>query len=238
MDPLITYDRQLTPGEVIERPNRFVVIVRFDKTTERVFLADPGALEDLIEPGREILCSPANDRDRKTAFDAIAVRHKGFYVGLRAVFANELFAAALEAELLPDFEGYRIREREPELPGHGRTDFRLVAPSSNSAFVEVKSCTHVEDAVAKFPDRQTERGRRHLRELDSLVEAGHEAYVVFVVQRPDAETFRPYRSVDPEFAELLERVSNSGVGVNGISTEFDPPLYWLRETQLPIEYDW
>ncbi|MFC6719104.1 DNA/RNA nuclease SfsA [Natrialbaceae archaeon GCM10025810] len=237
MDPLLTVDDELVVGSIVDRPNRFVVRVRFDDAPERVFLGDPGALEGIVEPGREIYCSPADDPDRATDYDAIATSVDGVYVSLRTSLANDLFERALVADSLPQFDGYALERREPPLPDHGRTDFLLETPAGDPAYVEVKSCTHLEDGVAKFPDRQTERGRRHLRSLEASLEDGYEAHVAFVVQRPDVERFRPYREVDPAFASLLERVRDAGVGVHAVATAFDPPVYRLAEVALPVELD-
>ena len=235
MEPLRTVNDDLIAGTIVDRPNRFVVRVRFEDGPERAFLGDPGALEDILEPGREILCTQVDDPDRATAYDAIAVCVEGIYVSVRTALANDLFEQALRQEAVPAFADYALRKREPPLPEHGRTDFLLDTPRGEAAYVEVKSCTHVEAGIAKFPDRQTERGRRHLRSLDTLRDAGHEAHVVFVVQRPDVRRFQPYRAVDPDFADLLERVHSAGVGVHAITTAFDPPRYWLRDTALPVD---
>lgn len=185
MEPLLTVDEDLVTGTVVDRPNRFVVRVRFDNDPERAFLGDPGALANILEPGREILCSPVDDPDRATDHDAIAVLVDETYVSVRTALANDLFERAVTREMIPPFEGYAIRTREPELPDHGRTDFLLASSDGETSYVEVKSCTHVEDGVAKFPDRQTERGRRHLQSLRALREDGYETHVLFVVQRPD-----------------------------------------------------
>ncbi|WP_309139243.1 DNA/RNA nuclease SfsA [Haloferax volcanii] len=235
MDPLLTIDGELLTGIIVDRPNRFVVRVRFEDAPERVFLGDPGALEGTVEPGNEILCSPVDDPERATDYDAITVRVDGVYVSVRPAFANDLFERVLARDTIPAFAGYSCLKREPVLPEHGRTDFLVETPADETAFVEIKSCTHVEDGVAMFPDRQTERGRRHLRSLEALSEDGHETHVVFVVQRPDVERFRPYRAVDPEFVDLLARVQEIGVGVHAITTSFDPPHYSLRNDNLPVD---
>ena len=234
MEPLLTFDGDLVTGQIVDRPNRFVVRVRFDEEPERVFLGDPGALRRTLEPGREILCSPVDDPERSTDYDAIAIDVDGTYVSVRAALANDLFEEVLAAGALPTFEGYDVRKREPQLPDHGRTDFLLADGDGASVHVEVKSCTHVENGVAKFPDRPTERGRRHLRSLGSLVEDGSEAHIVFVIQRPDVDRFEPYRDVDPDFAELLTQVQSAGVGVHAITTEFDPPHYRLQDIELQV----
>jgi sugar fermentation stimulation protein A len=235
MDPLLTRDGELVTGTVVDRPNRFVVRVRFDGSPARAHLADPGALEGVLAPGREIVCSPAAAPDRATDYDAVAVRADGVWVSLRTALANDLVERALARDALPPFAGYTCRAREPSLPDHGRTDFRLETPEGDGAYVEVKSTTHVADGVAMFPDRQTERGRRHVRALTALHDAGHEAHVLFVVQRPDATKFRPYRAVDPDFADLLARARAAGVGVHALATAFDPPHYRLAESTLPVD---
>ena len=234
-DPLLTLEEELLSGVVVDRPNRFVLRVRFDEEPERVFLGDPGALEGVVEPGREVLCRAVDDPERATDYDAIAARVDDVHVSLRAALANRLFESALERGDLPPFSGYSVERREPPLPDHGRTDFLLASGRGSRAYVEVKSCTHVDDGVAKFPDRQTERGRRHLESLRSLRDDGVETHVAFVVQRPDADRFRPYREVDPGFASRLADAAAAGVGVHAIETAFDPPHYRLEDPALPVD---
>lgn len=237
---LRTFERNLLQGEVVERPNRFVVRVDFDGVEagakdawERVFLGDPGALR-VLQPGSRILCAPAENEDRKTDYDAIAVAGDDTWVSLRAAFANDLVEEALDRDLLSAFEGYRQVRREPDLPDHGRSDFLLESPAGEETYLEVKSCTHVEEGVAKFPDRQTARGRRHLRSLIDLHGGDAECHLLFVVQRPDADVLEPFREVDPGFADLLAEARDAGVGIHAVSTRFEPPAYYLEAPDLPV----
>ncbi|SFR93583.1 sugar fermentation stimulation protein A [Halomicrobium zhouii] len=245
---LLTREGDPVIGEFVERDNRFVIRVDFGDEVGRAFLGDPGALRDVLVPGYEVLCEPVDDPERATDYDAIAIRvseattadaSEPVHVSLRAALANDLFASALDGGQLPQFDWADEISREPALPDHGRTDFHLATDGDGSreAFVEVKSATHVEDGVVKFPDRQTERGRRHLRSLESALADDTEAHLAFVVQRPDVERLRPFREVDPEFADLLARVSEAGVEVHALVTAFDPPHYSLRRTDLPVELD-
>ncbi|WP_436924888.1 DNA/RNA nuclease SfsA [Halosimplex amylolyticum] len=243
-DTLLSREGDPVAGEFVERENRFVIRVDFGDHVGDVYLGDPGKLRNVLVPGYEILCEPVDDPDRTTDYDAIAIRVDGdggsdpVQVSLRAALANDLFFATFDAGHLPAFDWAGEVTPEPSLPDHGRADFRLEsADGDRTAYVEVKSTTHVDEGVAKFPDRPTERGRRHLRSLESLAADGVEAHLVFVVQRPDVERWEPFREVDPEFADLLAQVADAGVEVHALVTEFDPPHYRLRETDLPVKLD-
>lgn len=60
------------------------------------------------------------------------------------------------------------------------------------------------------PSRPRDASRSPIDPLLTL-DDGLEAHVVFVVQRPDVNRFRPYREVDHEFAALLAEVRATGV---------------------------
>ena len=79
--------------------------------------------------------------------------------------------------------------------------------------METKSVNLVEDSVALFPDAPTERGVKHLGTLTKAVEAGHRAVAFFVIQRPDAEAFRPHPTADPVFADALRKAQAHDVEV-------------------------
>jgi sugar fermentation stimulation protein A len=91
----------------------------------------------------------------------------------------------------------------------------------------------VEDGVALFPDGVTSRGRRHLQHLAALVQEGHEAWQVFVVQREDGQLFRTAGAVDPAYAQELTRAAQKGVKILVVQEKVAPPEITLAST-LPF----
>lgn len=233
---LYRFDSPLHRGTIVDRPNRFLLRVDFEGSTADVFLANPGVLSTVYAERREVLCTQVVGADRKTDYDAIAIRVDDIDVLVHTPLANDLFESALEQNLLDPFDRYVDYLREPDFPDHGRADFLLASETGDQAYVEVKSCTHVEDGIAKFPDSPTTRGRRHLRSLRAVVDDDTDAHVVFVIQRPDSTTFQPFAEVDPDFAELLEAARAAGVHLHAIEMTFDPPTVRLTETSVPIRF--
>lgn len=220
---------------LVDRPNRFTLRVKFSRGVERVYFPNPGKLSTVVAPGREVLCEKVKGPQRRTRFNAFAIGLEGFYVTVNSSFANLIFLEALRKGMLEGFEGYSVVAREEELPGYGRIDFVLRTEGGEKAFVEVKSCTHVEGGVAKFPDRPTERGRRHLMGLTRLAKEGKKCHLVFVIQRPDARIFKPFEEVDQEFAVLLKKAVRVGVEARAFTTDFKPPRLYISNPELPID---
>lgn len=235
-DFILTYENELKKGEILDRPNRFILRVKFDTGQEKVYLANPGALSTVIDSSREVLCESVSAENRKTDYNAFAIEVGNIYVTVRSAFANTVFGKILEKGFLEEFREFTIVSREPLLPTRGRADFLLEDESKGTkSYVEVKSCTHVENGVAKFPDRPTKRGRRHLKDLTKLQGNEWDNYVIFIVQREDAVIFSPFREIDPDFADLLHEADEGGGSIRAISTRFKPPHLYLENKNLPIE---
>ncbi len=123
---------------------------------------------------------------RKTAYTWRFVRGSAGWICIDTLVPNRVVAEALAVGGLPGLPfPSRVRAEVP-IPQGSRLDFVLEA-EGKFFFLEIKSVTWVEDGVALFPDGVTSRGRRHLEHLRALVEQGHQAWNVFVVQRQDAQ---------------------------------------------------
>ena len=65
--------------------------------------------------------------------------------------------------------------------------------------------------LAEFPDSKTERGAKHLDELGDMVEAGHRAVMLYLVQIGSATRFALARDIDPKYGAAFDRARQRGV---------------------------
>jgi len=212
------------PGEVmkaslVDRPNRFLGRVELDGKVEEAFIPNPGRMYELMIPGKTVFVRHKLGEHRKTRLDIIAVSHEGVLISIDSNLPNRFIRGLLESRRLEMFSGYDTIEPEPRV-FEGRFDFKLAGPSGVT-FVEVKSCTLVEEGHARFPDAPTVRGARHVRHLAESLRLGiaSRAAVVFVIQRPDAKVFSPNDETDPEFGDALRYANSQGVDIIPLSTE-------------------
>ncbi|MBE3582288.1 MAG: DNA/RNA nuclease SfsA [Thermoanaerobacteraceae bacterium] len=203
---------ELYTAAFLDRPNRFTVRAWCGGRVVDAFLADPGRLVELLQPGVELYLTRREVPARRTQFDVVLARHGEVLVALDSRLPNKVFAQAVRSGELPEFEGYDRLQPEVRV-GDSRLDFLLTAPGKPPCYVEVKSVTLVIDGEGRFPDAPTTRGSRHLQELMGLKARGYRAAVVFLIQREDAGRFAPNEGTDPLFARTLRQAAGLGVEV-------------------------
>lgn len=228
------YDAPLIPGRFLRREKRFLAEVELrDRRRIWAHVPNTGALTGCLVPGQEVLLTPESRSQRKTSHTWRFCKSNENWVCVDTLVPNRLVAEALGGPGLPGLPPVLNFRSEVTVPQGGRLDF-VADLGDRLVFVEVKSITWVEEGIALFPDGVTSRGRRHLKELASLRAQGHEAWQVFVVQRADAERFRPAAAVDPDYARELSRVAALGVKILVLQEKVDPPEITLAET-LPFD---
>jgi sugar fermentation stimulation protein A len=215
----IEIEGRLCQGIFLERPNRFLAIVKVEGAVVPSFLPNPGRLGELLFPGAEVLLSEVGaKRHRKTLYDLIGVFQEDQMVSVDSRVPNRLILEALRNRDLDEFSEYQVIRPEYRY-GNSRIDFFL-ANEEERCLLEVKSCTLVAEGVALFPDSPTKRGRRHLAELITAKKEGWRACVLFVVQRSDAHRFIPNNAKDPAFGIMLRRAVMEGVEVYVFVAQF------------------
>lgn len=224
----------LIPSQIIQRLNRFAVLVAVDGRQEVVHLANSGRLRELLAPGTPALLVERSGASRKTHYDLLLVRLHHGLVSADARLPNALVKEALLAGSLEPFRQYTTVRPEARY-GDSRCDFLLEGPEGR-CLVEIKSVTLVEDSVALFPDAPTTRGTRHLQNLIAARRVGHEAAVVFIIQRADAHHFRPNDTADPAFGQALRRAAAAGVGVYAYRCNVAETEMYITDA-IPVRLD-
>ena len=215
-----------------ERLNRFAARVQVDGKEAVAHVPNSGRLRELFVPDAEVYVSPAPSPHRKTAFDLRLVRIDDVLVSCDARLPPTLVAEAHALGRLPQFQGYPTIQKEVTFE-ESRLDLCFSGPGGR-VYVETKSVTLVCNDAALFPDSPTTRGAKHLRTLMKAVEQGHGAAVIFVIQRPDAQSFSPFRSADPDFAATLDEVANMGVAVYAYGCRINMDEITL-DARVPVE---
>ena len=205
------FDSELADATFIRRLNRFAALVDKDGREVMVHVANTGRMRELLTPERPVLLRPAAKPERKTAFDLMLVDLGFALCSTDSRLPPRLVEEAFMEGRLEPFAGFQEARREVTFE-ESRFDLML-SGDEGICYVETKSVNLVEDCVALFPDAPTERGRKHLGTLVKAVEAGHRAAAFFVIQRPDAEAFRPHPTADPAFDEALRDARANGVEV-------------------------
>jgi len=230
------HEKAIHRCSLVDRPNRFLGRVELEGSILEVFIPNPGRMYELMIPGKEVYIREASSENRKTAFDMIGVEHAGVLISIDSYLPNRFMKRILNEKVLKEFRGYTDVKPEPRVY-EGRFDF-ILSNDDETAYVEVKSCTLVEDGRAIFPDAPTSRGARHVNSLARVLQEGlaQRAAVVFVIQRPDAHVFSPNDPTDPYFGESLRKSAASGVEVYALSTKVvNWDLHFI--CHVPIELD-
>ena len=199
----------LVEGVFLERVNRFLARVEVDGQEVGVHVANSGRMKELFVPGWRVLIRPAIGEHRKTKFDLVLVDMGSALASTDARIPNALVAEGVANGHLQQFADYPEIRREVTF-GDSRLDFMLEGPGGR-CYIEAKSVTLVEKGVGLFPDAPTVRGAKHLRTLETVLEAGHRAAVVFVIQRHDASQFATSDPSDPDLADAFRSAVAAGV---------------------------
>ena len=142
---------------------------------------------------------------------------------------NKVFAEwAGAGNFLPDVTAIR-----PEYTyGASRLDFCLETPAGLH-LVEVKGVTLEENRNARFPDAPTERGVKHIRELQGAAERGLDAAIFFVVQLKDVNSVAPNDATHPAFGQALREAAAHGVRVLAYDCDVTPDSLTIRR-EVPV----
>lgn len=224
--------KKVLSGRFLSRPNRFIAKVEVDGIEETAHVKNTGRCRELLIEESVVYLSLAENRERKTKYDLIAVEktlsdNQTVLINMDSQAPN----GAVEEWLKKGgIFSQNARIRREVRHGDSRFDF-YIEDGETKAFLEVKGVTLEQDGIAMFPDAPTERGVKHIRELIACLDDGYQAFVLFVVQMKGVKLFRPNDVTHKTFGDALRQADKSGVKILAMdcvvtedSIEIDSPV--------------
>lgn len=199
--------KNIVSGQFLSRPNRFVANVRVGEEELVCHVKNTGRCRELLTPGAQVYLERAENLNRKTLYDLVAVQKGERLINMDSQAPNQVVKEWLEERwLFPDADLIKPEK----IYGASRFDFYIETPAEQ-IFMEVKGVTLEEDGIVRFPDAPTERGIKHIEELIAATKAGYQAYLLFVIQMKQVRYFAPNAVTHPAFGEALRRAQAAGV---------------------------
>ncbi len=225
---------KLIQGVLVRRYKRFLADIRLrDGRIITAHCPNSGSMRGCLEPGGKVFLSRSENPRRSYPYTWELIETPGSLVCVNTLIANRLVSKAVTSRSVRSLSGYHFLRSEVKCSENSRLDLLLEASGGELCFVEIKSCTLVEDGVAYFPDAVTTRGRRHLIELQRQVTLGHRAVIFFLIQRADARVFRPADHIDPAYGAELRCAAQTRVEIQVYDVRLTP-----QEIELNSEIPW
>jgi sugar fermentation stimulation protein A len=230
------FDPPLMQGTLIKRYKRFLADVALADGSEfTLHCPNTGSMKNCNQPGSRVWYSDSGNPKRKYRHTWEMVSVEGDAIaGINTGRANALVKEAIERALIPTLCGYdRLRTEVKYGEENSRIDLLLEYADKN-CYVEVKNLTLGEGQQGYFPDAVTERGRKHLRELMSMVQQGHRAVLFFCVQHNGVKVAKPADHIDPEYGKVLREASRVGVEIMAWQCQMSEQEIKITH-QLPVD---
>ena len=218
----------IIPGIFLSRPNRFIAKVEIGGQEETVHVKNTGRCRELLTPGAAVWCQIADNPNRKTKYDLIAVQKGARLINMDSQAPN----AAARQWLLSGGLGNVAHLRPETFYKDSRFDFSFTL-EGKPCFLEVKGVTLENNGVCAFPDAPTARGTRHLQELMQARREGYGAFVLFVIQMADVRYLRPNAVTDSDFSRALVQAAKEGVHILAMDCAVTPDTMVIRKS-VPV----
>ncbi|MFM8234426.1 MAG: DNA/RNA nuclease SfsA [Holophagaceae bacterium] len=230
-------------GTIIKRYKRFLVDVELPNgQIVTSHSTNTGSMTSCWEPGDPALIKHVDDPNRKLKYTLIACKREDTWVGVDTASPQRLILELLESG---DCFGLKhIKELRTEVK-YGSESSRIDIWGrcrGQEIYIEIKNTTLKRGRWVSFPDAVTERGTKHLRELQKMISKGHRAALIYVVQRNDVSFFDVARDIDPQYYKEWTKAVRKGLEIYPIRFELVVSktkgqfiLKWVPKKLLPIK---
>ena len=233
----------MIPGTFLNRPNRFIAHVRIGEQTEVVHVKNTGRCKELLIPGAKVFVEESENPNRKTKYDLVQVFKGEKLVNIDSQMPNYLVREWLEHKegkdginCQPGFYFSNIKKIQSEKTyGDSRFDLYLEY-EEKKAWIEIKGVTLEEAGICRFPDAPTQRGVKHIRELEKSLEDGYEAWIIFVIQMNGMRQFQPNWKTHEAFGDALVHAWQAGVHILALECNVsEGEIYIEKEIEINLK---
>lgn len=210
------FDPPLEQGVLLRRYKRFLADIRLADGSEiTIHCPNTGSMKHCLFIEQRVWFSRSSNLKRKypCTFELMETPNNQL-IGVNTGRANKLAEEAIINGVISELQGYPLLRREVKYgEENSRIDILLTGGDKSDCYIEVKSCTLLEQDCGYFPDAVTLRGQKHLRELMQMVTEGKRAVLLFIVQHTGIKRVKVAQHIDPEYAKLFKQAVNFGVEV-------------------------
>lgn len=215
------FEEKVREAKFLKRYKRFFADVHLDGGVVVAHVPNTGSLKTCLFEGADCVVTESSNPERKLKATLQFLKTPTSWVGVNTALPNFLVHEAWQNRAIEAWREFSEAQREHKLSKETRLDL-LLSEGPRKHYVEIKNVTLADGETALFPDAETTRGQKHLKELMALKASGHGAEIVFVVQRQDCTRFAPADHIDPEYGRLLRQAHEAGVTVSVYACDIDP----------------
>ena len=227
----------LAEGRLLRRYKRFLADVELPGgEVLTAHCPNTGAMTGCTPEGARVWLSRSDNKTRKYPHTWELVETPAGMACIHSARANAVVREGFEHGVLAGFENYPSLRSEVKYGEGSRADL-LLEGSAGRVFVEVKSVTlWREGGVGAFPDAVSDRGRRHIRELQSVLAPDTRSLLLFCVFHRGIDRVCAAGDIDPAYRDALAQAMAAGLEVQAWRAEISSSELRLSE-RLPFSLD-
>lgn len=219
------FNPPLQVGALIRRYKRFLADIEVHQQTITIHCPNTGAMTGCAEPGQLVFYSTSNNPKRKYPNTwELSRNQQGEWFCVNTMRANAILHEAITQQQIPELLGYDTIRCEVKYGNeNSKIDLLLQGSDQSDCYIEIKSVTlkHPNNHQGYFPDAQSIRGQKHLRELTNMAKKGKRAVLFFLCQHTGIEKISPAHHIDQAYGKLLDLAMQQGVEVLCYGTQIN-----------------
>ncbi len=213
----------LLEGRLLRRYKRFLADVELvGGEVITAHCPNTGAMTGCAEPGSRVWLSVSDSVTRKYPHTWELVETADGLACVHSSRANAVVREAFADGRIPGFDAYPEIRTEVKYGENSRADL-LLEGGAGRVFIEVKSVTLCRSGgCGLFPDAVSDRGRKHLRELQGVRDGHSRSVLFFCVFHAGITGVSAAGDIDPRYRDTLAEAMDSGVEVLAWSGNITP----------------